>query len=419
MAVLSLCADRSDTYGESFWERKAAEREAGWEGTGGRKLRVVLIDDERLAIQYMEKILDGIEGIEIVGRYQDSVKALHDIQSLRPDVVFLDVEMPERDGIETAEEISLLLPDTDIVFVTAYEEYAVKAFELDALDYVLKPVQRERLQKTLKRLQKEKEWMAEEKRESSPQAKIHCFQSLQIEVSGGGLQTIRWRTAKAQELFAFLIHRRGKPVRKDYLLELFWTDMEWKKGYSLLYTTVYQIRKTLERLGNGLKITNLEDGYLLEMGGISLDVEEWESQLRSLPPISEDSLSKHMELIEQYRGDYFAEYDYLWAESERQRLRADWYDHAMQVGRYLVGEREYPKAIALYLRLLQFLPHLEELHFTLMQLYDTVGDREAVTLQYNQLRNMLKEDFDMDPRPDVTEWLQKRKHVYRGEIEGN
>lgn len=391
----------------------------GWEGTGGRKLRVVLIDDERLAIQYMEKILDGIEGIEIVGRYQDSVKALHDIQSLRPDVVFLDVEMPERDGIETAEEISLLLPDTDIVFVTAYEEYAVKAFELDALDYVLKPVQRERLQKTLKRLQKEKEWMAEEKRESSPQAKIHCFQSLRIEVSGGGLQTIRWRTAKAQELFAFLIHRRGKPVRKDYLLELFWTDMEWKKGYSLLYTTVYQIRKTLERLGNGLKITNLEDGYLLEMGGISLDVEEWESQLRSLPPISEDSLSKHMELIEQYRGDYFAEYDYLWAESERQRLRADWYDHAMQVGRYLVGEREYPKAIALYLRLLQFLPHLEELHFTLMQLYDTVGDREAVTLQYNQLRNMLKEDFDMDPRPDVTEWLQKRKHVYRGEIEGN
>lgn len=354
-----------------------------------------------------------------MGRYQDSVKALHDIQSLRPDVVFLDVEMPERDGIETAEEISLLLPDTDIVFVTAYQEYAVKAFELDALDYVLKPVQRERLQKTLKRLQKEKEWMAEEKRESSPQAKIHCFQSLQIEVSGGGLQTIRWRTAKAQELFAFLIHRRGKPVRKDYLLELFWTDMEWKKGYSLLYTTVYQIRKTLERLGNNLKITNLEDGYLLEMGGISLDVEEWESQLRSLPPISEDSLSKHMELIEQYRGDYFAEYDYLWAESERQRLRADWYDHAMQVGRYLVGDGEYPKAIALYLRLLRFLPHLEELHFTLMQLYDTVGDREAVTLQYNQLRNMLKEDFDMDPRPDVTEWLQKRKHVYRGEIEGN
>lgn len=396
-------------------QRKAAEREAVWEGTGGRKLRVVLIDDERLAIQYMEKILDGIEGIAIVGRYQDSVKALHDIPNLRPDVVFLDVEMPERDGIEIAEEISLLLPDTDIVFVTAYEEYAVKAFELDALDYVLKPVQRERLQKTLKRLQKEKEWMAEEKRTSPPQARIHCFQSLQIEVSGGGLQTIRWRTAKAQELFAFLIHRRGKPVRKDYLLELFWADMEWKKGYSLLYTTVYQIRKTLERLGNGLKITNLEDGYLLEMGGISLDVEEWESQLRSLPPISEDSLSKHMELIEQYRGDYFAEYDYLWAESERQRLRADWYDHAMQVGRYLVDEREYPKAIALYLRLLQFLPHFEELHFTLMQLYDTVGDREAVTLQYNQLRNMLQEDFDMDPRPDVTEWFQKRKLVHRGE----
>lgn len=379
-----------------------------------RKLRVMLIDDESLALRYMEKLLQGIEGLEIVGKFQDPSKALLEIQMVNPDVVFLDVEMPEKTGIETAEEILLKLPSTEIVFVTAFEEYAVKAFELEALDYILKPVQRERLLKTLDRIEREK--VSQEGMSSSVMRRLHCFQSMQIEFSGRVPETIRWRTTKAQEVFAYLIHRRGQPVRKGFLLELFWPEVEWKKGYSQLYSTVYQIRKTLDRLGSGLKVINCEDGYLLDMSGIRIDVEEWENGLRGLPPITEMSLSQHMEQIERYRGDYFAEYDYPWAESERQRLRAAWYDHAAQVGQFLVSAGEYPKAIALYLRMQKFQPHLEELFFTLMKLYDTIGDREAVEGQYSQLTNMLREEFDMSARVDVLDWYRQWMKINRGEI---
>ncbi|WP_232697996.1 response regulator [Brevibacillus daliensis] len=370
---------------------------------------MLLIDDERLALRYLENMLQDIKDLQIVGKFQDPRQALEEMQQVKPDLVFLDVEMPEMNGIETAEQILRYLPDTDVVFVTAYEDYAVKAFELNALDYVLKPVQRERLQKTLLRIQKEKE-TKNAITPSGPLLHIRCFQSLQIEVSGRhGPETIHWRTTKAQELFAYLIHRRGQPVRKDLLLELFWADVEWKKGYAQLYTTVYQIRKTLDQLEIGLKITNCDDGYLLEMSDVSFDVDAWESGLRKAPPITNESVIEHMRLVELYRGDYFSEYDYMWAESERQRLRADWYNHAAQVGNFLVINGEYSKAIAFYLRMQQFHPHLEELFFTLMKLYDTMGDREAVEGQYNSLTDMLREEFEMAPHADVREWYKQWK----------
>jgi two-component SAPR family response regulator len=317
--------------------------------------------------------------------------------------------MPVMTGIEAAEQILEHLPNIHIVFVTAYEGYAIKAFELNALDYVLKPVRRERLQKTLMRIQKEK---AEMVIESSPvpYRKICCFRSLHLESSERGTETFRWRTTKAQELFAYLIHRRGQPVRKDVLLDLFWTDVEWKKGYAHLYTTVYQIRKTLDKLGVELQLTNCEDGYLLEMNDVSLDVEEWEKRLRQAPPITKETLQEHLNLVELYQGDYLAEYDYLWAESERQRLRADWYHHASQVGSFLVETNEYAKAMAVYLRMQQITPHHEELFFCMMKLFDAIGDREAVEGQYSRLTQMLREELETSPQENVQKWYEQWKN---------
>ncbi|MEJ8545251.1 response regulator [Brevibacillus borstelensis] len=369
----------------------------------------MLVDDERMALRYLENMLQNIEGLQLVGKFQNPREALEVIQEARPDLVFLDVEMPEMNGIETAEQILRLLPEIDIVFVTAFGDYAVKAFELNALDYLLKPVQKERLQKTLMRIQKEKE-VKDDRGPASSMQYIRCFQTLQVELSENrGLQTIRWRTTKAQELFAYFLHRRGQPVRKDLLLDLFWEEVDWKKGYAQLYTTVYQIRKTLDQLRIGIKIINCDDGYLLEMNNVSLDVDEWENGLRHLPPLTDKSVGEYMRLLELYRGDYFAEYDYLWAESERQRLRMDWYNLATQVGSFLVMNGEYSKAIVLYLRIQQFYPHVEELYFSLMKLYDMLGDREAVAGQYNSLTEMLRDEFEAAAPPHIKEWYRQWK----------
>jgi two-component system LytT family response regulator len=115
-------------------------------------LRALLVDDEPAAIDRMRALLAEHGGVVVVGEAGDGETAIERIVELAPDVVFLDVQMPRCNGLEVA--ASLADPRPRIVFCTAYDEYAVDAFELHAVDYLLKPVARARLAHTLARLAK-------------------------------------------------------------------------------------------------------------------------------------------------------------------------------------------------------------------------------------------------------------------------
>jgi DNA-binding LytR/AlgR family response regulator len=114
-------------------------------------LRVMIADDEPRARQYLEKLLSEHDGVEVVGSARNGAEAFALIARTHPDVAFLDIHMPDVSGLEVARH----LKGDDapvVVFVTAYDQHALEAFELAALDYVLKPIRRERLTETLKRV---------------------------------------------------------------------------------------------------------------------------------------------------------------------------------------------------------------------------------------------------------------------------
>jgi len=119
---------------------------------------VLIVDDEPLAREALAMALSEFENVEIIGECADGFKAVRSINELKPDIVFLDIQMPKLDGFDVLE----LLGDDPpfIVFVTAHDEYALKAFESYALDYILKPVSPDRLKKTFikinERLQEKK-----------------------------------------------------------------------------------------------------------------------------------------------------------------------------------------------------------------------------------------------------------------------
>jgi len=113
-------------------------------------LRAFLVDDEPLARERLRQMLSSIGGVEIVGEAGDAFAALADIDAARPDLVFLDVQMPGRSGLDLA--AMLKAPRPAIVFCTAFDEYAIRAFEMHALDYLLKPVTRARLAQTIDRI---------------------------------------------------------------------------------------------------------------------------------------------------------------------------------------------------------------------------------------------------------------------------
>ncbi len=119
-------------------------------------LRVVIADDEPRARQFLERLLAEHDGVEVVGSARNGAEAFAHIARAKPDAVFLDIHMPDLSGLEVARHLKG--DDAPIVvFVTAYDQHAVEAFELAALDYVLKPIRRERLAETIKRVRTEAE----------------------------------------------------------------------------------------------------------------------------------------------------------------------------------------------------------------------------------------------------------------------
>ncbi len=114
-------------------------------------IRTILVDDEKLAIQGLELSLQAFDDIEIVATCHNGREAIRKIKTLKPDLVFLDIQMPGFDGFSVVQGIMDIDPPL-FVFVTAYSEHAIKAFEAQAIDYLMKPVEPDRLADTMERV---------------------------------------------------------------------------------------------------------------------------------------------------------------------------------------------------------------------------------------------------------------------------
>src|SRR5262249_44331617 len=144
--VWSRSAPRRDRGGQ-FLSRAA--RFAGGRGVVSAALRVLLVGDEELARRVLREYLSRPGNVEVLGACENGVSGAGAVSETKPDLLFLDVQMPKLDGFEVLE---LLDRDVAVVFVTAFDEHAIRAFEVHAVDYLLKPVAEERLGRALARV---------------------------------------------------------------------------------------------------------------------------------------------------------------------------------------------------------------------------------------------------------------------------
>jgi len=114
-------------------------------------MRTLIVDDERLARNELKRLLEPYTKIDIVGEAANAEEALVMIEELQPELLFLDIQMPGKNGFELLSSIEGKTPE--VIFTTAYDEYAIKAFEFNALDYLLKPIDSERLKDTIHRIE--------------------------------------------------------------------------------------------------------------------------------------------------------------------------------------------------------------------------------------------------------------------------
>ena len=120
-------------------------------GEGQTRLRTLIVDDEPLAIERMQVLCSEIDGITVAGTANDGEAALRLAEKLKPDLLLLDMTMPGMDGLAVARELGKGSATPAVIFVTAHENFAVEAFDIDAVDYVLKPVGSDRLKRAIRR----------------------------------------------------------------------------------------------------------------------------------------------------------------------------------------------------------------------------------------------------------------------------
>jgi two-component system LytT family response regulator len=156
-------------------------------------LRALLVDDEQPARERLRRLLAEVADVEVVGEAEDGEQAMGEIVRLSPDVVFLDIQMPGCTGMEVA--ASLAAPRPHIIFCTAFDQYAVDAFELRAVDYLLKPINRARLEKALERIRGGSE--SDGTIDAAIQAVAHPTRFL-------GRRGTAYRVVQAREVLCFL-----------------------------------------------------------------------------------------------------------------------------------------------------------------------------------------------------------------------
>ncbi len=117
----------------------------------GLIINVVLVDDELRAINRLKILLKNFSEIKVINQFNDALQAIDYIKEADPDLVFLDVEMPNKTGLEIAEEINRNSLKTKIIFITSYDHYAIDAIKLNAFDYLLKPISISNLKKSIER----------------------------------------------------------------------------------------------------------------------------------------------------------------------------------------------------------------------------------------------------------------------------
>lgn len=208
-------------------------------------MNIVVLDDEPRALHMLEIILDQMEFEKDLHTFLKPAEALEYLKNNLVDVVFLDVEMPEINGIDFADKL-LELPDPPaVVFVTGHHEYAYLAWDVEAIDYILKPYSRRQVQRAMERYRHKYQPLRGQKEEGR-RIEIQCFPNFDVYVDG---RPIVFRHKKSKELLAFLVHNRGAWVSMDKTIFALFEHCDEETAKNYYRGILYRLRRILMEAG--------------------------------------------------------------------------------------------------------------------------------------------------------------------------
>ncbi|MBD2868156.1 response regulator [Paenibacillus arenilitoris] len=379
-------------------------------------MNAILVDDEKPALLHLERMLAEEGRLAVAGKFTTAREALEHVSKTATDFVFLDIGMPEMNGLEAANYFLQIDPRIRIVYVTAFSEYAIEAFELNALDYLLKPVSPARLAKTVERIAEYAGMTAaarQEPDEPGREAAILAFRRLDFRGGGQSGARLKWRTAKAQELFAYMLHQKGKWIDKDVILDLLWPDYPPDKATTHLHTSVYQIRKLLKEWEIDAAVEYAQEGYRLNADHLTTDVELFEQGLAE-PHKAGGRRQPYADVLRLYAGPYLEEHDYAWAKPRREQLRQKYVDFVLAAAQTEAAAGRHANAVPLLLDAQEKDPYSEVICRKLMTVYADLRDDNALQSCYASFCRLIEQELGIEPEPRTKQTYELLLRSSRG-----
>ncbi|HEV7287002.1 LytTR family DNA-binding domain-containing protein [Sphingomonas sp.] len=231
-------------------------------------LRVLLVDDEPLALRRLESLFGDIDAVEVVGTATTGEQAEERIAALAPELVILDISMPKKSGIRVAADLAVE-PRPEIIFVTAFEQYAPDAFEVDAADYLLKPVRFDRLRQAVERARRRRAMRdAADRLAALPEPETR-EDAIWVQVASGNLRLpiaqIEWVEA-ARDYVLFHTATRSYIHRISMAaLEKLFDPKDLMRVHRSTFIRAALVQG-VQRLGKGLIALEMRDGAVVQVG---------------------------------------------------------------------------------------------------------------------------------------------------------
>ncbi|HEX3037793.1 MAG TPA: response regulator [Oscillospiraceae bacterium] len=278
-------------------------------------IKTIVVDDEWYNLEEICDLVEKTGFMSVDGRYQNGDSALKEVTRISPQAAFIDIEMPEMDGLTLAEKLLEQNPEMKIVFITGWNRYAVAAFELNALDYIMKPINKERFNKMAERLKTEIHL-----KEPAPESMftIHCYGGFEALING---KPVVWQRTKAEELFAYLLINHDVYVHKDVILENLWPDYERTKSLPILQTSICKIRNVFSAYKNHMKLTYADNKYGLFLSDVNCDFFDVENAILNFKKGKPETYKEVESACVLFQKGFLPHNGYLWSEICNEDIR--------------------------------------------------------------------------------------------------
>lgn len=246
-------------------------------------MKILLVDDEELQLTRLVESINKVLPNDEVFSFTNPLEALKECENSQMDIAFLDIEMPKLNGIMLAKKLKSINPKINIIFVTAYDSYALEAYKLHASGYVTKPVNEEKIKIEIEELKHPIE-IAHTKK-----LQIKCFGNFEVFYKD---KPVKFSYQKSKELFAYLVDREGSSVNINELNAVLWEE----DHSSYLRNLLVDIRNTLKEINCQDILIKKRNSYAIDVTKVDCDSYEYKNG--------------NPNAIMMYRGEYMAQYSW-------------------------------------------------------------------------------------------------------------